>query len=236
MLEVCNLHKVLGEVFVLQGVSFSLQKGEIGVFLGKSGGGKSTLLRMLNCLENWDAGECFLDEVRIDKKTVHKEHKMGMVFQHYHLFENLSVEKNILLALTQKQKKSKKEAQEIASSLLSHYSLFEKKDVPVQCLSGGQKQRLALARTMALNPDVLCLDEPTSALDPTLRGQVAKDIIDLAKQGKMILLTTHDMAFASLLPAKLFLMQSGVIVEQAFYEQVKNAPLRYPLLSGFMQR
>ena len=230
MLVAQNLHKSFQKTSVLQGVSFALKKGEIAIFLGDSGAGKSTLLRILSGLETLDEGECFLDGYPVKAKNS----LIGLVFQQYHLFEHLNMEENITLALMLKQKKDKGEAIKIAEYWLSRYGLFEKRYESVQVLSGGQKQRLALARTLALNPEVLCLDEPTSALDPKLRTSVVECIIELAQEGKTLLLTTHDMALVSRLPATVFFMKSGKITEQGSYKEIQQHPDRYPCIHQFI--
>ena len=232
MLEVRNLYKKHQEISVLKGISFVLEKGEIGILLGKSGAGKSTLLRVLTSLEKMDQGECLIDGISLSEK---KAYNIGMVFQQWHLFEHLNVEENILLALLHAKKKNKEEAGKIVRQLLAEYNLLDKKSVSVATLSGGQKQRLAIARAIALDPDVLFLDEPTSALDPKLSSTVAEYIIALAKQGKSILLTTHDIPFASQLPAKLFLIEEGQIIEEGSFEQLQADPSSYPFLWHFLQ-
>src|SRR5262249_41767823 len=155
-----------------------------------SGVGKSTLLRVLNNLEQYDAGTFYLDDQPLNLATVSKQHTVGMVFQHFDLFEHLSVQDNILLALTKAQHKSHEEALHLAHAELVRFGLEEKASTNVCKLSGGQKQRLALARTLALNPQIVCLDEPTSALDPHLTGQVATYISELAQDGRIVLVAT----------------------------------------------
>lgn len=214
MFKVCGLSKKNKGRTILHDVSFGLQHGEIGVFLGASGAGKSTLLRVLNNLETYDSGEFGLDGDDLDLTKVNQTHTVGMVFQHFNLFEHLTVEENITLALVQCQKMDKKDAQEVAEHLLEKYGLADKVNEKVQRLSGGQKQRLAIARTLALNPKIVCLDEPTSALDPRLTNQVAQIIQGLAAEGRIIVLTTHDMNLVQQLGCDLFLMEQGKIIER----------------------
>ncbi len=207
MLKIKKLTKTFKEKPILQGLDMEINHGEIGIFLGGSGAGKSTLLRILNHLETYDSGTLTLDEQPLNAKEV------GMVFQHFNLFEHLSVEENIILPLVKCQNKDKSEAKIIANDLLKHYGLADKAHSYPSQLSGGQKQRLAIARTLALNPKVICLDEPTSALDPKLTAQVATYITELAKENRIILLTTHDTHLVKLLQGKLFLLENGKITE-----------------------
>lgn len=228
MLEVKNIKKSIQGKTVLNGINFSLERNNIGIFLGKSGAGKSTLLRMLGQIEPCDQGECTLDGQPLDPS------KIGMVFQHFHLFDHLNAEENIALALIKTKKKTKKEAIEIAKQLLSSYGLKDKAKAKVHELSGGQKQRVAIARSLALNPDILCFDEPTSALDPLLCSEVAKYIIEFAKKGKIALVTTHDLRLVELLTGELFLFQEGVIAEKALKTEYEKGPASYPLLRNFV--
>ncbi len=155
-----------------------------------------------------------------------------MVFQHFNLFEHLSVEENITLPLLI-QKKSKEEAKQIAKGLLKRYGLEDKAEMSSQKLSGGQKQRLAIARSLALNPQIICLDEPTSALDPTLTNQIAQYIKELAQEGRIVLITTHDMSLVDQLEASWFLMREGTIKEHCLAEEYKADSTRFPLLQDF---
>lgn len=235
MFKVHNLCKRIGSKKILRNISFEIEQGQIAVFLGGSGVGKSTLLRVLNHLEIYDEGSFFLDNLPLDLTKANREHAMGMVFQNFNLFEHLSVEKNITLALTKLKKLSKQEASSIARGLLKHYGLIEKAELNVQKLSGGQKQRLAIARAIALNPKIICFDEPTSALDPLLTRQVAGAIQELAVNNKIVLLTTHDTSLLELLECKLFLMQEGSIVETALSSEYFASPLLYPSLHTFLK-
>ncbi|MDE3056304.1 MAG: amino acid ABC transporter ATP-binding protein, partial [Verrucomicrobiota bacterium] len=213
MLQVRNLCKSIQEKKILHDLHFSLSLGEIGIFLGKSGVGKSTLLRVLAQLENYESGSITLDQKPLTQKNAGLG--VGMVFQQFNLFEHLNVEENITLALVHHKKLSRQEAQKIAWGLLERYGLLDKRNSRVSTLSGGQKQRLAIARTLALDPKVICLDEPTSALDPHLTQQVAGFIEELAAENRIILLTTHDMALVTRLQARLFLLDAGSFAEVA---------------------
>ena len=166
MLKIKNLTKNFSDRKVLDDVSISVNKGEIAVLIGSSGVGKSTMLRVLNNLETCDQGSVLLDDNKLDLSTVNQTHTVGMVFQNFNLFEHLTVEQNITLALEKVQKIPTAQAHEIAITLLNNYDLKDKASSYVSSLSGGQKQRLAIVRTLALKPKVICMDEPTSALDP----------------------------------------------------------------------
>lgn len=191
----------------LNDVSFSIQPGKIAIFLGESGAGKSTLLRVLNSLETYDSGSLALDEAPLHPQSI------GMVFQHFNLFEHLNAEENILLPLTCCKKMEKKKAMELTANLLEKYGLQDKAKTLIKHLSGGQKQRLAIARTVALNPKIICFDEPTSALDPKLTKQVGDCITELAQENRIVLLTTHDMQLLNHLEGELFLLDKGSIIE-----------------------
>lgn len=200
MLKVKNLSKKISGKMLLNNVSFTLEPGQIAILTGPSGGGKSTLLRVLNGLEKYDSGTFELSSP-VDG--------IGMVFQHFNLFEHLTVEENITLPLRKCKGKSHEEAKLIAHELLLRYELQDKVNIRVHKLSGGQKQRLAIARTLALNPTVICMDEPTSALDPRLTKQVASYICELAAEGKGVLLATHDVGLLEHLNGQHFVMDNG---------------------------
>jgi len=234
MLEVKKLTKSYHGKEILNNVSFEVKRGEIAIFLGGSGTGKSTLLRILNKLESANSGEIYLDGEEIPLSRLNRKHLIGMVFQHFNLFENLTVEENITLPLIKALKKSPEEAHTIATTLLEKYSLVEHSKKSVAKLSGGQKQRLAIARTLSLQPEIVCLDEPTSALDPLLTNQVADTIKEIASQGRIVLLTTHDIALIEKLPCKIFLMKDQTICETATSEQFHRSPEQYPHLTAFV--
>ncbi len=207
---------------ILQQVSFEAEEGQIAILLGSSGVGKSTLLRVLNGLESYESGSFTSDQT------------IGMVFQHFHLFDHLSVEENISLPLTLTTGKSREEALILSSALLSRFGLLEKANAYPQQLSGGQKQRLSIARTLALDPKIVCLDEPTSALDPLLTDQMAAYIEELAREERIVLLATHDMQLVKRLNGKLLLMQNGAIVETALKTDYEQDPEQYPCLKQFL--
>lgn len=236
MFKVENLSKTIRDKVILHNVNFELNRGMIGIFLGGSGVGKSTLLRVLNNLESYDAGSFYLDGQPLNLKQVNKDHTIGMVFQHFQLFENLNVEDNINLALIKLKGLGKHEASTISSKLLECYGLSSYGKAAVQRLSGGQKQRLAIARTIALNPKIICLDEPTSALDPLLTRQVAKYITHLAEEKKIVLLATHDISLVEQLKGKLFFMNQGTILESGFTHEVLRTQSDYPHLQIFLNK
>lgn len=234
MLELKNLSKKFHQKVVLDDLSLSVGKGQIATLLGSSGVGKSTLLRVLNNLETLDAGQILLDGKQLDLNQVNKIHKIGMVFQQFNLFEHLTVIQNITLALEQVEGQSKAEAQKVAMNLLQKYGLQDKAHVQISQLSGGQKQRLAIARTLALKPTIICFDEPTSALDPLLTSYVAESIKELAQQGYTILVATHDTSLLEKLVGTVYLMDSGKIVESADITKFLAQRSDYPKLLDFV--
>lgn len=235
MLKVRNLSKSIQNKKILNNLSFDAGFGGIHIFLGGSGVGKSTLLRVLNSLEGYDRGEFSLDGEEFELKKMSRNQTIGMVFQQFHLFENFNVEDNIVYSLIHAKKMQKKEAQSVASEMLERYGLKEHAKAAVGRLSGGQKQRLAIARTLSLNPGIVCLDEPTSALDPRLTNQVAKYITELAAEKRIVLLTTHDMGLLEQLDAQLFLLEQGSIVESVSKQDYVKNPERYPKLQTFFK-
>lgn len=234
MLKVSHLFKTIHQKKILNDLNFKIDHGQIGIFLGGSGVGKSTLLRVLNHLENYDSGSFVLDGSELDLAYANRHHLVGMVFQHFNLFEHLNVLDNITLALIHCKGLEKQEAEHIANQLLERYELQDKAQVSIHQLSGGQKQRLAIARTLALDPKIVCLDEPTSALDPRLTSQVAKFIRELAAENRIILLTTHDMNLLDLLNGQLFLLEGGSIAESTSKETYLSDRVLYPKIQSFL--
>ena len=243
MIKVCNLRKDFGDVQVLKNIDLHIKKGEKVVILGPSGSGKSTLLRCLNCMEDPTSGSIFFHGVDIADMAVdinvHRQ-KMGMVFQHFNLFNNKTVLENITLAPIYVAKKKlnkakrnkffgkpynaedikplseiKKAANEKAMELLQTVNLTDKADVYPAMLSGGQKQRVAIVRALAMNPDVMLFDEPTSALDPEMVGEVLEVMKDLAKNGMTMVVVTHEMGFAREVADRVIFIDEGVILEEA---------------------
>ena len=228
MLSVKHLIKNFHGKKVLDDVSFDLFSGQIVVLLGQSGVGKSTVLRLLNNLETCDGGTIELDHAPINFR------KVGMVFQDFNLFNHLTVEENITLPLVKVALKSTGEAQKIARALLSQFGLESKALAYPVALSGGQKQRVALARSLAMNPAVLCLDEPTSALDPQLKSEIAQIINALAQQGYMIVLTTHDTVLLKQLSCTIHLMQDGKIIETATTSELQHDADSFKNIKNFI--
>lgn len=234
MLKVCNLNKQIRGKPILDGISIEVPENSVAVFLGGSGAGKSTLFRVLNHLETYDSGSFELNGKALDIASVNKNHLVGMVFQHFNLFEHLTVEENITLPLTKIQGKSLADASQVATKLLQRYGLQEKAKLSVQSLSGGQKQRLAIARTLAFDPQVVCMDEPTSALDPLLTNQIAADIQEIANSGRIVLVSTHDMQLVQRLGATVFFMEAGSILSRVHLKDYYADPKSYPFLQAFM--
>ena|SRR3990167_1866723 len=235
MLKIKNFKKAFGSKKVLDNISVDVPVGSIAVFLGESGVGKSTLLRVLNGLEALDSGSATLDSKKLDLENINMTHQFGMVFQQFNLFNHLNNRQNITLALEKSLKKSKLEAAKIADQFLKKYGLQDKADKYPEQLSGGQKQRLALARSVALRPKVICLDEPTSALDPMLTNSVVDSINQLAKDGLTVLVATHDVVILSKLNCTIYLMDKGKIIETAFSEDIKKDNNNYQKITNFIK-
>lgn len=227
MIKVTNLHKKFGKLHVLKGIDNQIKKGEVVVVIGPSGSGKSTFLRCLNLLEQPSEGEIVFDGVSITSKEndINKQRqKMGMVFQQFNLFPHKTVLENITLAPIKVKKLSDEEAEKIAYSLLKRIGLEDKaKSYPAQ-LSGGQKQRIAIARALAMSPDVMLFDEPTSALDPEMVGEVLDVMRELASEGMTMVIVTHEMGFAKEVGDRVIFMDEGNILEEGSPEQIFNNP------------
>lgn len=227
MIKVADLNKKFGKLHVLKGIDIEIKKGEVVVVIGPSGSGKSTFLRCLNLLEEPSGGEIVFEGISItDKKTdINKlREKMGMVFQQFNLFPNMTVMENITLSPIKVKKLSKEEAEKIAYGLLKRIGLEDKaKAYPAQ-LSGGQKQRIAIARALAMSPDVMLFDEPTSALDPEMVGEVLDVMKKLASEGMTMIVVTHEMGFAREVGDRVIFMDDGVILEQGTPEEIFKNP------------
>lgn len=228
LIKVDNVHKVYANnLHALNGVSETISKGEVVVIVGPSGSGKSTFLRSLNLLEVPTSGHIYFEGVDITSKATDiNEHrqKMGMVFQHFNVFNNLTVGKNVTLAPVLLGKKTQKEADEMMRELLNRVGLADKENQFPKKLSGGQKQRLAIVRALAMEPDVMLFDEPTSALDPEMVGEVLHVIKDLVKTGMTTVIVTHEMGFAREVSDRVFFMDGGVIAEKGTPDEVFNHP------------
>jgi ABC-type polar amino acid transport system ATPase subunit len=234
MLVINNLCKSFEKRRILNNINVSVSAGEIAVLLGSSGVGKSTLLRVLNNLETADSGSITLDGNALDLKTVNTSHTVGMVFQHFNLFDHLTVLENITLPLEKTTQTPSAQARSTGLQLLERYGLAEKAECYPAQLSGGQKQRLAIARAIAFNVKIICLDEPTSALDPLLTTYVARSIEKLAADGYIVLIATHDTSLLEKLSCSIYLMQEGSIVESAPSQALAEHPARYPRISAFI--
>ena len=226
-IHISHLKKNFGKLEVLKDVSTDIYEGEVVVVLGPSGSGKSTLLRCLNRLEDITAGEVIVDGHDLtDKKTDlnRVRENVGMVFQHFNLFNNLNVMGNMTLAPTELKKATKSEAKEKALKLLERVGLLDKASAYPSQLSGGQKQRVAIARALAMDPDIMLFDEPTSALDPELTGEVLRTIKQLADEHMTMIIVTHEMAFAKEVADRVIFMADGIIQEQGKPEDVFEHP------------
>ncbi|CCG55565.1 amino acid transport ATP-binding protein [Brachyspira pilosicoli WesB] len=227
MIKVENLHKKFNQLEVLNGIDVNVEKGEIIAIIGPSGSGKSTFLRCINRLEEPTCGKIFIDgENILDKKTdINKiREKVGMVFQHFNLFPHKTVMENIILAPMKLKGYTKEQAETKALELLQKVGLVEKKDTYPNKLSGGQKQRIAIARALAMEPEVMLFDEPTSALDPEMIKEVLDVMIDLAKEGMTMLIVTHEMSFAKNVASRILFMNDGIILEDETPEEFFNNP------------
>ncbi len=227
MIKVIGLHKYFGDLEVLKGINAKIHKGEVVCIIGPSGSGKSTFLRCLNLLEEPTKGEIILDGVPLieHKKDIDLlRQKVGMVFQQFNLFPNLTVLENITLAPCKVMKLSPAAAKEKAMALLTRVGLAEKADQYPSRLSGGQKQRVAIARALAMDPEVMLFDEPTSALDPEMVGEVLDVMQQLAKDGMTMAVVTHEMGFAREVASRVFYMDEGIIYEEGTPDAIFGTP------------
>ena len=227
LIEIKGLHKSFGKNEVLKGLDIEIKKGEVVVMIGPSGSGKSTFLRTMNLLETPTKGDVYFEGTNIADKATdvfkHRE-KMGMVFQQFNLFPNLTVLDNLTLAPVNTGKLTKETAKSVAISLLAKVGLSDKVDAYPQSLSGGQQQRVAIARALAMNPDVMLFDEPTSALDPEMVGDVLSVMKNLAKDGMTMVIVTHEMGFAKEVADRVIFMADGKIVESGVPKDIFENP------------
>ena len=242
LFEIKDLQKKFGSLTVFDGLSETICKGDVVVIIGPSGGGKSTFIRCLNLLEQPTAGKIYFEGEDITAKGFdvnrHRQ-KVGMVFQQFNLFNNLTVLENITISLTKVKKQLEEESKEKALKLLKRVGLEDKANAYPSQLSGGQKQRIAIVRALAMEPDVLLFDEPTSALDPEMVGEVLSVMRSLADDGMTMLVVTHEMAFARDVSANVVFMKDGVIWEQGGPDVLFTNPERQEtrdFLSRFMAR
>ncbi len=227
ILEVKDLHKSYGNHEVLKGISTTIAKGDVVALIGPSGCGKSTFLRSLNLLELPTKGHVVFEGTDLTDKSVDinlVRQKIGMVFQQFNLFPNMTVKENIMLAPVKLGKMTKEEASKRAEELLGRIGLLDKADMYPSKLSGGQKQRIAIVRTLAMNPDIILFDEPTSALDPEMVGEVLSLMKDLAKEGMTMVVVTHEMGFAREVANRVMFIHEGVIAEENTPEGIFEHP------------
>ena len=233
MINITNLYKNFGDLEVLKNISTEIKKGEIISIIGPSGSGKSTFLRCINKLEEPSSGHIYIDGMDLmDKNTdINKvRERVGMVFQHFNLFPNMTVLDNLTLSPIMVKKESKEEAEKYALSLLEKVGLLDKANSYPTQLSGGQKQRIAIARALAMKPEVILFDEPTSALDPEMIKEVLDVMRDLAKEGMTMLIVTHEMGFARNVGNRILFMDKGEIIEDCppkeFFENPTNERIK----------
>lgn len=226
-IKVSGLRKSFGDNEVIKGIDFEVAHGEVISLIGPSGSGKSTILRMLNRLEDPTAGHVVIEGTDITDPATNlnavRQH-IGMVFQHFNLFPNMTVIENVMLAPVELKKKSSKDARDYAMRLLERVGLEDKADERPHKLSGGQKQRVAIARALAMEPQIMLFDEATSALDPEMVGEVLQVIRDLAKEGMTMILVTHEMGFAREVCDRVFFLAGGELVESGPPEDVFDKP------------
>lgn len=239
MIEVKDLEIYFGDLHILKGINTTINKGEKVVIIGPSGSGKSTFLRCINRLETPSSGTISFDGQDLtamkDKQLYEVREKMGMVFQHFHLFPHLTIRKNITLAPVKLKVMTQDEADIKAMKLLEKVGLSDKADSYPSQLSGGQKQRIAIARALAMNPEVMLFDEPTSALDPEMVGEVLSLMKELANEGMTMIVVTHEMGFAREVASRVMFMDGGKIVEENGPEEFFGNP-KNPRLKDFLSK
>ena len=238
LLKIQDLHKSFGDHEVLKGINLEIKKGEVVVIIGASGSGKSTFLRTLNLLEVPSSGKIIFEgsELCVQKSDVNKHRqKMGMVFQHFNLFEHLSVLENLCIAPIKLLKKSKEQAKKEAIELLNQVGLADKISAYPSSLSGGQKQRIAIVRALAMSPDVMLFDEPTSALDPEMVAEVLNVMKNLARSGMTMVVVTHEMGFAREVASRVLFFDKGIVAEDASPNEIFSNP-KNSRLKEFLSR
>lgn len=227
MIDVKNLHKYFGSLEVLKGIDCHIDKGECVCVIGPSGSGKSTFLRCLNLLETPTKGDIVIDDMHLTEKDFDVDamrKRVGMVFQHFNLFPHLTILENVTLAPIRHKMMTEEQAKEKAMELLNRVGVGDKADNYPAQLSGGQKQRVAIARSLALSPEVMLFDEPTSALDPEMVGEVLEVMKQLAQEGMTMVVVTHEMGFAREVANRVFFMDGGGIIEEGTPEQIFDHP------------
>ncbi|MGT2772128.1 amino acid ABC transporter ATP-binding protein [Streptococcus marimammalium] len=237
-IDVQNLHKSFGNNEVLKGITTQFHEGDVVCIIGPSGSGKSTFLRTLNRLESITSGKVIIDGYDLSNKDTNVDkarENIGMVFQHFNLFPHMSVLDNVIFAPVELGKYSQEEAKTIGLELLEKVGLSDKATAFPGSLSGGQKQRVAIARSLAMNPDVMLFDEPTSALDPEMVGDVLNVMKDLAEQGMTMLIVTHEMGFARRVANRVIFTDGGEFLEDGTPEQIFDQP-KHPRLKDFLDK
>ena len=227
MIDVKNLHKYFGSLEVLKGIDCHIDKGECVCVIGPSGSGKSTFLRCLNLLETPTKGDIVIDDMHLTERDFDVDamrKRVGMVFQHFNLFPHLTILENVTLAPIRHKMMTEEQAKEKAMELLNRVGVGDKADNYPAQLSGGQKQRVAIARSLALSPEVMLFDEPTSALDPEMVGEVLEVMKQLAQEGMTMVVVTHEMGFAREVANRVFFMDGGGILEEGTPEQIFDHP------------
>ena len=227
MIDVKNLHKYFGSLEVLKGIDCHIDKGECVCVIGPSGSGKSTFLRCLNLLETPTKGDIVIDDMHLTEKDFDVDamrKRVGMVFQHFNLFPHLTILENVTLAPIRHKMMTEEQAKEKAMELLNRVGVGDKADNYPAQLSGEQKQRVAIARSLALSPEVMLFDEPTSALDPEMVGEVLEVMKQLAQEGMTMVVVTHEMGFAREVANRVFFMDGGGILEEGTPEQIFDHP------------
>ena len=238
LIEVRDLCKSFDHVKVLNGISTTISQGEVVAIIGPSGCGKSTFLRSMNLLEKPTSGSILFEGTDITDSSVDinkMRQKIGMVFQQFNLFPNHTVKGNIMLAPVQTGLMTKEEASKRADELLVRVGLSDKADVYPAMLSGGQKQRIAIARALAMNPDVMLFDEPTSALDPEMVGEVLEIMKELARDGMTMVVVTHEMGFAREVASRVMFINEGQIQEENTPKEFFSHPENHVCASSFLK-
>ena len=236
IIKIEGLRKRFGDNEVLKGITTSVRQGEVVAIIGPSGCGKSTFLRSINLLEEPTEGKVYIDGMDITSSDVDinkMRQRVGMVFQQFNLFPNMTIRRNIMLAPVELGKMTKEEADEKATELLTRIGLLDKADSYPDSLSGGQKQRVAIARALAMNPEVILFDEPTSALDPEMVGEVLQLMKDVAAEGMTMVVVTHEMGFAREVANRVLFFSDGYITEDGTPAQIFNNP-KSPRLQEFL--
>ena len=237
-IDVQDLHKSYGDNEVLKGITTQFHEGDVVCIIGPSGSGKSTFLRTLNLLETITSGKVIVDGYELSDPNTDVDkvrENIGMVFQHFNLFPHMTVLENITFAPIELRKESKENAEKHAMELLAKVGLADKRDAKPDSLSGGQKQRVAIARSLAMNPDIMLFDEPTSALDPEMVGDVLGVMKDLAEQGMTMLIVTHEMGFARKVANRVIFTDGGQFIEDGTPEQIFDNP-QHPRLKDFLNK